>query len=99
MERTIAMSSTQAATCGNSSLTSAPDWPCLLNLYGDARILLLMLNTVAGVSNGIGCPFSLSSRGFGSKVSICEGPPSMNRKIADLAFGAKWGDFGARGFV
>src|SRR6058998_153321 len=58
-----------------------------------------MLNTVVGVSKGIGRPFSLSSRGFGSNVSICEGPPSMKRKITDFALGAKCGDFGARGFV
>ena len=25
----------------------------------------------------IGDPFSLSSRGFGSNVSTCDGPPSM----------------------
>src|SRR5260370_30230536 len=99
----MAMSSTQVATCGNSSLTSAPDCPYFLNAKGEPRILSLMLKTVVGGLNGRDWPLSLSSRGLGSKVSIWDGPPSMNRKITDLAFGAKCGasgladaDFSAR---
>src|SRR5271165_1846726 len=93
----IAISSTQPATCGNTSLTHAPDCPCCWNLNGDARILSLMLNTVVGVLKGIGFPLSRSRRGLGSKVSTWEGPPSMKRKMTDLALAAKCGFFGAKG--
>src|SRR5580700_4865254 len=87
----MAMSSTQVATCGNNSLTSAPDCPYFLKVKGEPRILSLMLKTVVGGLNGSDWPLSLISRGLGSKVSICDGPPSMNRKITDFAFGAKCG--------
>src|SRR5258706_13768590 len=95
----MAMSSTQVATWGNSSLTSAPDCPYLRNANGDGRTLSLILKTVVGGLNGRDCPLSFARRGFGSKVSIWDGPPSMNRKITDLALAAKWGDLGDRGLT
>src|SRR5262245_12492339 len=93
----IAMSSTQVATCGNRSLTSAPDWPYLRKLNGEPRTLSLMLNTVVGGLNGSDWPLSFCRRGLGSKVSICDGPPSMNRMITDLAFAAKCDERGTSG--
>ena len=39
------------------------------------------------------------SNGLGSKVSTCEGPPGMNRKIMRLARGGKCGGRGARGLL
>ena len=83
------MSSTQFPTCENSSLTSVPDSPYFWNSNGEPKILLPMLKTVVGVSIGIGWPWFLLRRGFGSKVSICDGPPSMNRNMTDFALGAK----------
>ena len=35
IDRMSAMSSTFFATCGKSSETSMPHWPCLLNFHGD----------------------------------------------------------------
>src|SRR2546430_11374788 len=34
IERMTHRSSTQVANCGNSSLTSVPDWPCFSKVYG-----------------------------------------------------------------
>ena len=41
---------------------------------------------------------SLVRAGLGSKVSTCDGPPFMNRKMTRLARGGKCGGFGASGF-
>ena len=53
------MSSTQVATCGNSSLTSAPDCPYFWNANGEPSTLSLILKTVVGGLNGSGWPLSL----------------------------------------
>src|SRR5260370_40950727 len=95
----MAMSSTQVATWGNNSLTSAPDCPYFRNAKGDGRTLSLILRTVVGGLKGRDCPLSFARRGLGSKVSIWDGPPSMNRKITDLAFAAKCGGLGAKGLT
>src|SRR5436305_2894075 len=50
--------------------------------------------TVAGVE-----PWCFVSIGLGSKVSTCDGPPFMNRKMTRFALGAKCGAFGARGLA
>ena len=81
------MSSTQAARWGKSSLTAVPEWPYRLKLKGDPSTIRLIWKTVAGVSMRMGWPLSFCSLGLGSKVSICDGPPSMKRKITDLALG------------
>src|SRR5436853_621873 len=39
IERMTHRSSTQVANCGNSSLTSVPDWPCFSKVYGEASRL------------------------------------------------------------
>ena len=40
---------------------------------------------------GSGCPWYFSSIGLGSKVSTCETPPFMNRKMTFFARGSKSG--------
>ena len=42
-------------------------------------------------------PLYFSRAGLGSKVSTCDGPPFMNRKMTRLAFGANIGGLGASG--
>src|SRR4051812_35804067 len=59
----------------------------------------LMLNTVVGGLIGMGLPLSRSRRTFGSKVSIWDGPPSMNKKMTDFAFGLWCGVRGLNGFT
>src|SRR5262249_31624275 len=78
---------------------SAPHWPCLRNANGEGRTLSLILKTVVGGLNGSDWPLSFCRRGLGSKVSIWDGPPSMNWKMTDFALGAKCGALGASGFT
>ena len=78
------MSSAHAPTLGNSSLTSIPHWPYFLNVKGD-RISAPVLRSVAIEPPGSGWPWYLSSIGFGSKLSTCDSPPFMNRKITCFA--------------
>src|SRR5262249_37451024 len=85
IERMTHRSSTHEATCGKSSLTSVPHWPCLLNFHGDLRRLPVLVRTSFGISKGSGLPLSWSRRGLGSKVSTCDGPPDMKRKMMRLA--------------
>src|SRR5262245_26637248 len=87
----IAISSTHVATWGNSSLTSAPHWPYFLKAKGEPSTLSLMLNTVVGGLKGSGFPCSCVRRGFGSKVSTCDGPPSIKRKMTAFALAGKCG--------
>ena len=56
IERMTQMSSMRPATLGNSSLTSMPLWPCLPNLNGDGRQLVVRVRTSFGCSNGSGLP-------------------------------------------
>src|SRR4051812_2629630 len=42
---------------------------------------------------------SSASFGFGSKVSMCDGPPSIIRKMQFFAFAAKWPGWGASGLA
>ena len=70
-------SSTQPATCGNSSLTGMPDSPCRANFQGEASRLPVASRINFGFSKGAGWPFSRVTRGLGSKVSMCDGPPGM----------------------
>ena len=44
---------------------------------------------VSGRLKGSGLPSSRASLGFGSKVSMLDGPPCINRKMIRLALGAK----------
>src|SRR5665213_1047316 len=91
-------SSAQPATLGNNSLTSRPDCPCLANLNGEARhVLVLYFLTSLETSRSIGLPLSRARRGLGSNVSTCDGPPGMKRKMTRLARAAKWGSLTVRG--
>src|SRR3954447_22972805 len=49
--------------------------------------------------SGGASPLCLLSNGLGSKVSTCEGPPFMKRKMTRFALGAKCGAFGASGLT
>ena len=61
--------------------------PYCLNFQGLASVLPMLLNCVFSIFIPNGLPFSASSRGFGSNVSIDDGPPCMNRKITRFAVG------------
>ena len=69
-------------------------------LASTAAVGLMKASCKSLVSDaGSGLPSHFSSSGFGSNKSSWLGPPSMNRKITFLAFGANIGALGASGFV
>ena len=82
-------SSVISAILGKTELTQAPLWPCCLKAQGDFSRLPVAPETIRGLGNGNGLPWSLSSCGLWSKVSTCEGPPCMNRKMTRLARAGK----------
>ena len=88
IERMTQMSSAQAPTCGKSSLTSSPLLPYFVNVNGDC-ISVPVLRSVATGPPGSGWPWYFASIGFGSKLSTCDRPPFMNRKMTCFAF-AGW---------
>ena len=61
-----------------------PLLPYFLNVNGE-RINVPVLRSVAMVPPGSGWPWYLSSAGLGSKLSTCDSPPFMNRKMTCLA--------------
>ena len=88
------MSSTWRATFGNSSLTSMPLWPWGRNFHGEASSLPVSANCTRGFANGRSFPSSAVSFGFGSNVSMCDGPPFMNMKITRRARAGRWNPAG-----
>jgi hypothetical protein len=62
-----------------------PHCPYFLNVKGE-RISAPVFRSVAIEPPGSGWPWYLSSIGFGSKLSTCDSPPFMNRKITRFAF-------------
>ena len=62
-----------------------PLWPYWRNSQGLLSTLPTLSNWVGWTFILIGWPCSRVSRGLGSNVSTCDGPPSMNRKITLLA--------------
>ena len=61
-------------------LTGVPHSPRGLKFHGEARtfgVVSCGMNCVGGACILIGSPFSRASRGLGSKVSTCDGPPFM----------------------
>src|SRR5215467_3680116 len=84
IDRIQQMSSAIWPTLGNSSLTSMPHCPYFLNWNGE-RSREPVLRSVRMAPLGRGWPWYLSSIGLGSKLSTCERPPFMNRKMMCLA--------------
>src|SRR4051812_31998796 len=100
-ERMTHNSSAQVAVCGSQSETHRPPSPCCRHLRGESMIGLLFspIARITGLNvGGIGFPLSSFSSGLGSKVSRWLGPPSMKRKMTDLARGETCGVLGARGW-
>src|SRR5713226_8714260 len=76
-----------------------PLLPCAANLNGEGISLPALLRpAILAMTSEIGLPACWASIGLGSKVSTCDGPPFMNRKITRLARGVKCGGFGTRRF-
>ena len=63
--------------CGKISLVGIPLSPRGVNSHGLGKMFPSWLNIVRSVLNGIGCPASFASRGFGSNESTCDIPPDM----------------------
>src|SRR5580658_10269098 len=99
IERMTQRSSTQVARWGKSSLTAVPHWPYCLKDHGDCKRFPVLVRSSLGFSNGSGWPLSLASRGFGSKVSTCEGPPDMNKKMMRLALAGNCGGLTSKGLA
>ncbi len=57
-------SSTRLATCGKSSLTQAPHWPCWRNFHGEASRFPVCANCTRGLAKGSGLPSSRASSGL-----------------------------------
>src|ERR1041384_3025874 len=88
IERMKQMSSTHSPTYRKSSLTSMPALPYFLNVNGE-RMSEPVLRSVAIDPPGSGCPWYLSSIGLGSKLSTCDRPPFMKRKMTCFARAGK----------
>src|SRR5215471_17033106 len=101
-ERITARSSTQVAVWGKRSDTSMPACPYFLNVrLVPIRRASAVTNWYLASPNSVGrfWPSSLLRAGLGSNVSTWLGPPTMNRKITDFAFGAKCGVLAAKGLT
>src|SRR5688572_5841953 len=95
-----AMSSTHEPTWGNSSLTILPHWPYGLNFHlGPTTRPSFLCPPRPKVFTWMLLPSRSYSLGLWSKVSTCDGPPYMNRKMTLLAFGANWEARGASGLT
>src|SRR5712692_10709095 len=79
-----------------------PHSPCRENFQGEASSgvspAVNWLTTLPKLSGSF-WPSYFFRAGLGSNVSMWLGPPTMNRKITDLALGAKFGGLAARGFT
>ena len=98
IERTTQRSSAHSRMLGSKSLIGRPLCPQFLKVHGDfIKLPVFPAANVSGCLIGSGLPWLASRYGLGSKVSIDEGPPCMNRKITRLARAGNMGDFGASG--
>jgi hypothetical protein len=83
IERTIVTSSAILARFGSSSEMSEPDFPCFLNLNGEARSfgvpLMNAKRSPLMMSSGMSWPSYFVNAGLGSNRSSCDGAPAMNR--------------------
>ena len=75
-----------------------PLWPRGRAANGEGMILPRLRRPVVSEAGGA-WPAYFSSAGLGSKVSTCDGPPFMNRKITRLARAGKCGGRGASGLT
>ena len=73
------------ACAANSSLTSMPLWPYLLELERRAEAPRRSCARCGGSGAAAACRAYFASSGLGSKVSTCDGPPFMNRWMTRLA--------------
>src|SRR5476651_1332509 len=90
----MAMSSMHSPSLGNTSLTSTPDLPILLNLKGEGNASPSRPGSVLSTY--------CARVGFGSQVSTWEGPPDAKIWMTALALagsGAVLGASGPRAFV
>src|SRR5215213_4686281 len=101
-DRITARSSAQVEMWGSQSEIHMPLLPCCCQVRFEASrgelyspIAVITLPKLSGIF----CPASSLSLGFGSNESMCEGPPSMKRKITLFALGEKCGFFGASGLA
>src|SRR3954462_5656298 len=98
MERITHRSSAHSRIFGNRSLMGRPLWPAFLNFQGDyIKPPVLPAAKVSGCLMGSGLPSLASRYGFGSNVSMEEGPPCMKRKITRLARAGNMGGLGING--
>src|SRR5258706_15935027 len=75
---------------GSQSEIHRPFLPCCFHFRLGARRVLSevpMAVMTRPKDLGMGWPARRSRAGLGSHVSRCEGPPSMKRKMTDLALG------------
>ena len=89
IERMTAMSSMLSPMCGKISLTSTPLWPDFLNLNCDGSGTPPMSFT--------SWPAYFAMPGFGSHVSMCDGPPCEKMWMTRLALPGNCGACGASG--
>ena len=78
-----------------------PALPCCFQTLGQPKsgdLLSPMEVMTLPKLSGRGLPASLLSKGLGSNKSIWLGPPSMKRKITDLALAKCWGILEESGF-
>ena len=91
-ERRTVMSSAHSATCLHQSEIQRPAWPycCHFRWSGKMGELISPIAVMRPLVKlgGNGLPACFFKASFGSKVSRCDGPPSMKRKITLLAFAA-----------
>lgn len=77
----------------NRLLTQRPDSPRCLNshrCFSHLRDGLIACDFKSAAHSAC-CPWRFVSSGFGSNVSTCDTPPSMNKKITRFARGANCG--------
>src|SRR5215831_15440998 len=82
---------------GKRSLIGRPLCPQFLNFHGDFIKPPVLPENESGCLMGSGLPSLASRYGFGSKVSIDDGPPCMKRKMTRFARAGNIGGFGDNG--
>ena len=96
IERITHSRSACRAMCGNRSLISMPEAPCFWKPTNEPRALSSVFCSCASCcplvnDSGKGLPSSALRAGFQSRLSNCDGPPAMHRKITRFALTGRWG--------